>query len=72
MKKMVAMNNNSDWSRKQNDDSVRSKPEQEQRVEEVDLDASLQAKYRKAYFEQLRRRSCDGCGESDWLDAEKN
>ena len=69
---MVAMNNNADWSRKQNDESERGQAMKKEEQEELDLDATLQAKYRKAYFEQLRRRSCDGCGENDWLDVEKN
>lgn len=28
-------------------------------------DAELQEQYRKEYLEQLRRRSCPGCGEGD-------
>jgi hypothetical protein len=30
-------------------------------------DEQLQAEYRKAYIEQLRRQSCPGCGDSDIL-----
>ncbi|MFO0915914.1 MAG: hypothetical protein U0795_23345 [Pirellulales bacterium] len=28
-------------------------------------DEQIQAAYRKAYLEQLRRRACPGCGDSD-------
>ena len=37
-------------------------------VEQVELaDAETQAKYRAAYLEQLRRRSCPGCGDSEFF-----
>jgi hypothetical protein len=31
------------------------------------LDADTQNKYRAAYLEQLRRRMCPGCGESEFF-----
>jgi hypothetical protein len=32
---------------------------------ETILDEEIQDTYRKAYFEELRRRSCPGCGETE-------
>jgi len=37
---------------------------QEQEKPSLD-DENIQAAYRKAYFEQLRRRACPGCGETE-------
>ena len=36
-------------------------PAQEQQLS----DEQLQEQYRQAYLEQLRRRSCPGCGDTD-------
>ena len=45
-----------------------SPPERNSQADISELtDEALQAKYRAAYLDQLRRRSCPGCGEGEIL-----
>jgi hypothetical protein len=52
-----------------NHESTETQPQQNAEIEmqaapAVLQDEQLQAKYRQAYLEQIRRQSCPGCGES--------
>jgi hypothetical protein len=56
-----------------NHETTRAQPQQSAEKEMLVApaalqDEQLQAKYRQAYLEQLRRQSCPGCGESGILE----
>lgn len=61
---MVAMNN--DPERKREREQIRSRDKTDEASQAIE--SEQQKKYRKLYLEQLRRRSCPGCGESDLTD----